>query len=97
MATYLVLGHFSDQGIRNIKDTAKRADAVRQMAKTCGAQVKDIYWTIGRYDVALIAEAPDEAAITTFGLSIGRIGNVRTETLRAFTKAEIESILEKVV
>jgi uncharacterized protein with GYD domain len=97
MATYIVLGHFSDQGIRNVKDSAKRADAVRQMAQTVGASVKDIYWTIGQYDVVAIVEASDDKVVTAFGLSIGRLGNVRTETMRAFTKPEMESILNNVV
>jgi uncharacterized protein with GYD domain len=97
MATYLVLGNFTDQGIRNVKDTTKRADAVRQMAQTVGAKVKDIYWLIGRYDVAVTLDAPDDKVLTAFGLSIGRLGNVRTETLRAFDKSEMDAILNNVV
>src|SRR4029079_5622251 len=83
MATYIVLGQFTDQGIRNVADTSKRADAV--------------FWTIGRYDVALILEAPDDETMTVFGLSAGKLGNVRTETLRAFSQAEIGQILKRVV
>jgi uncharacterized protein with GYD domain len=97
MATYILLSHFSDQGIRNVMDTTKRADAVRQMAQTVGATVTEIYWTLGRYDVVAIVEAPDTKAVTAFGLSLGRLGNVRTETLPAFTKAEMETILSNVV
>ena len=62
MPTYIVLGNFTDQGIRNIKDTAKRAQAVRDTARKLGITVKETYWTLGRYDVALILDAPDEAA-----------------------------------
>ena len=83
MATYIVLGQFTDQDIRNVADTSKRADAV--------------FWTIGRYDVALILEAPDDETMTVFGLSAGKLGNVRTETLRAFSQAEIGQILKRVV
>ena len=97
MATYIVLGQFTDQGIRNAKDTSKRADAAKELAKKLGATVRDLYWTIGRYDVALIIEAPDDETITAFGLSSGRLGNVRTETLRAFSQAEMKQILSRLV
>ena len=96
MPTYIVLGTFTDQGIRGVKDTTKRAEAVRAAAKKLGVTVKDLYWTIGQYDVALIADAPDEAAMTAFGLSVGAAGNVRTQTLRAFTADEIGPILGRV-
>jgi uncharacterized protein with GYD domain len=97
MGTYIVLGNFTEQGIRNIKDTTKRADALKEMAKKVGATVKETYWTLGQYDIVAIFDAPDEAAITALGLSIGVGGNVRTQTLRAFTSAEIGPILKKVV
>ncbi|MEX0612890.1 MAG: GYD domain-containing protein [Pirellulales bacterium] len=93
MATYILLGTFTDQGIRNIKDTTKRAEAVRAMGKKLGVTVKDLYWTLGQYDVAAILDAPDEAAATSLALSIGALGNVRTQLLRAFTEKEIGSIL----
>jgi uncharacterized protein with GYD domain len=97
MATYIVLGNFTEQGIRNVKDTTKRADALKEMAKKAGATVKELYWTLGQYDVVAIFDAPDEASITALGLSIGVAGNVRTQTLRAFTAAEIAPILRKTV
>lgn len=93
MATYILLGTFTDQGIRNIKDTTKRAEAIRGMAKKLGVAVKEMYWTLGQYDVAAILEAPDEAAVTSLALSIGNQGNVRTQLLRAFTSDEIKPIL----
>jgi len=96
MATYIVLGQFTDQGIRNVKDTSKRADAAKELAKKLGAKVRDLFWTIGRYDVVLIIEAPDDETIMTFGLSSGKLGNVRTETLRAFSQDEIKQILGRV-
>ena len=97
MATYIVLAHFSDQGIRGVKDSPKRADAFNAMAKKAGANVKELYWTLGRYDVVAIVEAPDVETITAIGLSTGKLGNVRTETLRAFNNAEMDAILKKVV
>jgi uncharacterized protein with GYD domain len=93
MPTYIVLGNFTEQGISKVKDTAKRAEAVRDTAKKLGITVKDMYWTLGQYDVALIADAPDEAAMTSLGLSIGALGNVRTQTLRAFSAEEIGRIV----
>ena len=95
MATYIVLGNFTEKGIHAIKDTTKRAEAVRALGKKVGVTVKELYWTLGRHDVATIVEAPDEAAMTAFGLSIGALGNVRTETLRAFNAEEMGKILGK--
>jgi uncharacterized protein with GYD domain len=95
MATYIVLTSFTDQGIRNIKDSTKRADAVKEMAQKMGATMKDIYWTDGRYDLVVTFEAPDDATITAVALAIGSKGNVRTETLRAFSKDEFARIVAK--
>jgi len=96
MPTYILLGKFTDQGIRNVKDTAKRAEAVRALAKKAKVTVKDMYWTLGKYDVVAILDAPDEATVAALGLSIGASGNVRMQTVRAFTEAEIGPILGKV-
>jgi uncharacterized protein with GYD domain len=95
MATYIVLGQFTDQGVRNIKETTRRAEAVKEMAKKFGASVKDLYWTLGSYDIATIIEVPDESSATAFFLSIGALGNVRTQSLRAFTADEMSGILAK--
>jgi uncharacterized protein with GYD domain len=97
MATYVLLVSFTDQGIRNVKDTTKRADAFRELAKKAGATVKDLYWTLGQYDVVTILEAPDAATVTAVGLSVGALGNVRTQTLPAFSAAEMGTILKKMV
>ena len=96
MPTYIVLSNFTDQGIRNIKDTTKRADAVRETARKMGIETKSLYWTVGKYDVVATFEAPDDASITALALSLGSAGNVRTQTLRAFTKEDVAGILEKI-
>ena len=96
MATYIVLANFTDQGIRNVKDTAKRADAFKELAKSLGATVKDVYWTLGQYDIAALVEAPDDAIVTALGLTLGKFGNVRTQTLRAFSQTDMDAILGKV-
>lgn len=95
MATYIVLCSFTDQGIRGVKNTTKRADGVTRLAKKMGIKVKDIYWTLGSYDVVSVFDAPDDATVTAFGLAIGQGGNVRTQTLRAFGKDEMNRILKK--
>lgn len=95
MATYIALTNFTDQGVRSVKDTTKRADAVRAMGKKYGVSVKEIYWTLGKYDLVAIFEAPDDLSITAFGLALGSAGNVRTQTLRAFGKEEMNQVLAK--
>jgi len=95
MATYIVLASFTEQGIRNVKSTTKRAGEVSELAKRYGVTAKDFYWTLGRHDVVAIFDAPDDASMTALGLALGSMGNVRTETLRAFSKAEMDTLLGK--
>ncbi len=95
MATFITLSSFTDQGIRNVKDTTKRAEAVKELARKFGAELTSIYWTLGQYDVVAIINAPDDEAATAFGLAIGAAGNVRTETLRAFSKDDMDAILAR--
>jgi uncharacterized protein with GYD domain len=95
MATYITLANFTDQGIRNIKDSSKRADAFKDMAKKAGITVKDLYWTVGQYDIVTIIEAPDDASATALALGVGALGNIRTQTMRAFSQAEITGVIGK--
>ncbi len=95
MLTYIALSNFTDQGIRNVKDTVKRAEAVKEAAKKFGAQMTQIYWTEGKYDLVAFIEAPDEKSATAFALAIGMSGNVRTQTLRAFTSEEMTDIIDR--
>lgn len=96
MATYITLASFTDQGIRGVKDTTKRADAVKKASKKLGITLKDIRWTLGAYDMVVMFEAPDDASMTALGLAIGKAGNVRTQTMRAFSAGEMDKILAKV-
>jgi uncharacterized protein with GYD domain len=89
MVAYVVLGNFTDQGIRNAKESPKRADAFKAMAKTFGVTVREILWTQGRYDIVTIVDAPDELSFLSLTLSLGALGNVRTESLRAFSADEM--------
>ncbi len=97
MVTYVVLTKFTDQGIRNAKDSPKRAAAFKEMAKTFGVTVKELVWTQGRYDVVSFIEAPDESAAMSLSLSLGALGNVRSETLRAYSAAEMTKIIGKML
>jgi uncharacterized protein with GYD domain len=97
MVAYVVLANFTDQGVRNIKDSPKRADAFKEMAKTFGVTVKEIVWTQGRYDIVTLVEAQDEAAAMSLSLSLSALGNVRTETLRAFSAAEMTKVIGKML
>jgi uncharacterized protein with GYD domain len=94
--TYIALSSFTDQGIRSVKDTAKRAKAVTAMGKKLGAKMTQIYWTMGAYDIVAVIEAPNDETATAFSLAIGSAGNIRTQTLRAFSKDDIGSILAKI-
>jgi uncharacterized protein with GYD domain len=96
MPTYIALGSFTDQGIRAVKDTTKRADAVREDAKKFGVTAKEFYWTLGAYDMVVIFDAPDDASMSALGMSIGSAGNVRTQTMRAFSRDEMQAVLAKV-
>jgi len=95
MATYIALSNFTDQGIRSVKESTKRADAVKEAASKFGAKMTQLYWTLGKYDLVAIIEAPDDNAATAFALAIGSAGNVRMQTMRAFTKDEMSGILGK--
>jgi uncharacterized protein with GYD domain len=96
MASYIALLQLTDQGVRSIKETTKRAAAVTEMASRMGAKIVDVFWTLGPYDVVLVAEAPDDETMTAFALKISSFGNVKTQTLRAFRAAEMDGILSKV-
>jgi len=96
MGTYIALMNFTDQGVRNVMDSTKRADAAKEAAKKFGASMPQIYWTLGQYDMVAVLEAPNDEAATAFSLAIGSAGNVRGQTLRAFSKDEMNGILGKI-
>ena len=96
MPTYVTLFNWTEQGVRNVKDTAKRAQAVRQAWEAAGGRLIGIWWTFGQYDGVLIHETPDDETTNALLLTIAMQGNVRTTTLRAFGEEVIERILQKV-
>lgn len=93
MATYITLIHFTEKGIGSIKDGPARLDAAREAMRALGAELKQFYLVMGRYDAVVIAEAPNAEAVAKFALSLGAKGNVRTETLPAFTEQEYRKII----
>jgi len=96
MARYVGLIQFTDQGIRAIKDTVKRGDAAAAEAEKMGMKIVEEFWTLGAYDVVLLVDAPDDETMTAFMLKVGSLGNVKTATMRAFGKEEMEKILAKI-
>jgi len=96
MATFIWVGNFTEQGMRTIKDTTKRSVAARELAKKYGITIKDMYWTMGQYDLVAIFDAPDAEAVSAFGLTIGLSGNLSGATLRAFSREEMDKVLAKV-
>ena len=95
MATYMSFVKWTDQGIKNVKDSVKRSEAVTAAAKKFGVTVKQLHWTMGAYDIIGIFEAPDGPSMSAFSLAIGMAGNIRGQTLRAFTKEEMGAIIKK--
>lgn len=96
MPTFVSLIHWTEQGAKNAKQTVERARQTEQLAEQLGGKVTTIFWTLGAYDVVLVAEAPDDETMTAIAVALGALGNVRTETLRAFSADEFQRILEKV-
>ncbi|MCG3200649.1 MAG: hypothetical protein NFCOHLIN_00509 [Gammaproteobacteria bacterium] len=94
MATFISLINFTDQGIRNVKDSPERLNAFRALAEKLGVSIKGTYYTVGHYDMVVVVEGSDEAA-TTVLLAAGSLGNVRSQTLRAFSQDEMKKIISK--
>jgi uncharacterized protein with GYD domain len=93
---YVSLIQFTDQGIRNIKDTVKRGDAAMAEAQKLGMKITEEFWTMGAYDVVVMFDAPNDETMSAFMLKIGSLGNVKGQTLRAFRREEMENILAKI-
>ena len=93
MATYITLLRFTEKGIENIKEGPARLDAAKQAFQAMGAELKEFYLVTGSYDAVVIGEVPDDETVAKLALMIGSQGNVRTETLRAFTEDEYRKII----
>jgi len=95
MPRYVTLGSWTDQGVRDVRETLARAEAVQTMAREMGGDMHTLYWTQGRYDLVAVTDAPDDATVAAIMLRIGMSGNVRTEVLRAFDAEEMGQIIVK--
>ena len=93
MARYIALLTFTEQGAKNIKKSTSRAHAFDKLAAKAGVKVDGQYWTMGRFDGVLILSASDEAKVLHLLTSLAAHGNVRTQTLQAFTDAEFDEIV----
>jgi uncharacterized protein with GYD domain len=96
MATYLALMRWTKEGIEKIKDSPARLDAARKALEPAGVKITSFYMLMGQYDMAVVIEAPDDAALARISLSLASKGGVRTETLRAFTEDEYRKIISGV-
>jgi uncharacterized protein with GYD domain len=95
MPTYVTLINWTDQGVKGFKDTVDRYEAAQEAMGQSGVSFKDVYWTIGPYDIVGILDAPDDETATAALLSVAGQGNIRTTSLRAFSASEMRSVIEK--
>ena len=96
MPTYIALLKYTQQGVSTVKNSPKRLDAGRKLFKKYGAEIKDTYLTMGRYDLVCIIDAPNDATLAQVILSLGSQGNVQSETLKAFSEAEFRKIVDAI-
>ena len=95
MATYVTLVNFTEEGARHIRHTTERAKGLVNAAAHLGIKVKDIYWTMGAFDAVFTADGPDDETMTAFAMSMASLGNIRTQTLRAFSADEMTKIVAR--
>jgi uncharacterized protein with GYD domain len=96
MPTFVSLINWTDQGVAGFKDTIARAEDAKRAAAAMGGSLKDIYWTVGPFDLVTVAEFPDDSTATAFLLALGSRGNIRTTSMRAFGAEEMAQIIAKV-
>jgi uncharacterized protein with GYD domain len=94
--TYISLVQFTDKGIQNAKETTQRVAAWAAKVRSMGVTIKQMYWTLGQYDQVCIFEAPDDETAASVLLAADMLGNIRTQTMRAFTAFEMDKILSKI-
>lgn len=94
MTTYIVLGKFTQEGIKNIHDSPNRIESARKLLSDNGGELKAVFYTMGRYDIVAICEAPDEKIMTKVLLTIGSRGMMSTETLSALSAEQVADIIQ---
>jgi uncharacterized protein with GYD domain len=95
MPIYVSLINWTEQGIRNFRETTERAQDFTKLVEGSGGKVREIVWTVGEYDIVSVFEFPDDESSVAALLQLGSAGNVRTKTLRAFDAAEMDSIIKR--
>ena len=93
MATYIILINWTEEGIKNVKESPNRLDMAKKVFQAAGAEIKEFYLVMGKYDMVVVAEAPGDETVAKLALTIGSGGAIRTETLRAFTEDEYRKII----
>ncbi len=93
MPSYLSLASWTDQGIRDLKDAPDRLDALKEAVSAAGGRVIFFYMLMGEYDMATLIEMPDDDAAAQVALRTGMSGNVRTQTMKAFTEEEFRTVI----
>jgi len=93
MVTYIILANWTDQGVRNVKDSPRRLDVAKKALRDMGGDFKCVYLTMGDYDLVAICEASDDAVAARFTMQLGMLGNIRTRTLKAFPEAAYREIV----
>ena len=95
MPNYVILVNWTDQGIKNVKDSVRRAEAFETAIEKAGGKSIGLYYTLGKHDMIAVVQAPNDETIASSLYSAGSLGNVRTETLRAFSISEAAKVIEK--
>jgi uncharacterized protein with GYD domain len=95
MTMRLVLWNLTEPAMESIRETTKRADQVRAAFEKRGVTVRALYWTEGQYDGAWILEGPDDPTLAAAILANDALGNIRTQTLRAYDEDEIKQVVQK--
>lgn len=93
MPTYIILANWTQKGIENIKESPNRLDAAKKAFQAAGGELKEFFLVMGKYDMVVVGEAPDDESVAKLALTLGSGGNLRTETLRAFTEDEYRQII----
>ena len=93
MGKYVLLGNWTDQGVKDLKNTVKRSRAAREAFAAMGVNAREWIFTLGQYDVVLTVDAPDDETLTKAALVLAAQGNLRTTTLRGFGEKEMEAIV----
>jgi uncharacterized protein with GYD domain len=95
MPKYVSLIDWTQQGVANFKDTVDRYEAAEQQFEQLGVRFTDVYWTLGEHDIVVVVEAPDDETATAALLAVSAQGNIRTKTMRAFSRDEMRAVIDK--